>query len=162
MPVCERLWLTGASHRHSAPAFQTQASGSLLLEFWSEFSTLLCPLFASHAGLGPPIPSVYSLSLSFLVSKAAASCLWAQACMPGSLPSLMYSSAPLLKECLYGPHAVAWFPEGPVLHTLPLSKNRSLSWSGLATSLQGLQQFQKKFLSESFPNGVWKIPSTLL
>ena len=68
--------------------------------FKYKFSTLLCPLLASHVGLSPPVPSVYSLLLSFLVSKALHPTHALTPARPGSLSSLVgdkvSASAPLL------------------------------------------------------------------
>ena len=41
-------------------------------------------------------------------------------------------------------------------------KSHSVSLSELAPSLEGLRQFYVRFLSESFPDGIGKIPSALL
>ena len=61
---------------------------TLSQEVQPQFSTLLFPLLVNCVGSGPSIPSVYSLPLEFLVSKATAPHPHEPACKPRSLLSL--------------------------------------------------------------------------
>ena len=133
---------------------------ALSQEFQPEFSTLLWPQLASYVVSGPSF-SVFSASELFLVSTAAGSCLCTQACMPGSLPSLGYLSAPLLKEFLYGSYGVVQVPGSPILPHTP-SPPKSQSFTVRAGHLHTGPPTILKFLFESFLNGSGKILSALL
>ena len=91
---------------------------AVLQEVQPEFSTLLCPMLASHVGSGPPVPSVYSLPLTFLVSKAAMSWPHTQV----TAKPQVHLSSPIKRVSLWPLYCSV----GLVIHTLPLPKNHTV------------------------------------